>query len=97
MSTEFDSIQIHLSSKYAQSYNFNSLSDCNFNLPLIEVPSGHYLYLSLIHCNIPYSFYNIDTNNNTLIYSINGGSLISLDITPGNYTVKQLLTFKTQI
>lgn len=93
MSTEFDSIQIHLSSKFAQSYNFNSISDCNFNLPLIEVPSGHYLYLSLIHCNIPYSFYNIDTNNNVLIYSINGGSLLSFEITPGNYTVKQLLTY----
>jgi len=93
MSTEFDTINIYLSSKYAVSYNYNLYSDCNFSFPLIEVPSEHYLYLTLAHCNIPYSFYNIETNNNKLYYSVNGGNLQLLKITRGNYNIKQLITF----
>ena len=93
MSTEFDTINIYLSSKYAVSYNYNLYSDCNFSFPLIEVPSGHYLYLTLAHCNIPYSFYNIETNNNKLYYSVNGGNLQLLEITRGNYNIKQLISF----
>lgn len=93
MSSEFDTIQIYLSSKYAISYNNNLISDCNFTFPLIEVPSGYYLYLTLSHCNIPYSFYNIDTNNNKLYYSVNDGNLQLLEITRGNYNIKQLLSF----
>lgn len=93
MSSEFDSIQIFFSSKYATSYNNNIYSDCNFTFPLIEVPSGYYLYLAVSHCNIPYSFYNIDANNNQLIYSVNGGNLQTLEITRGNYNIRQLSTF----
>lgn len=95
--SEIDSIQIHLSSKDATSYNNNLTSDCNFNLPLIEVPSQHYLYMSVIHAVIPYSFYQINSSNNNLYYSIiiSGVQTIqpSLTITPGNYNVRQLASF----
>ena len=93
MGSEFESIQIYFSSKNALSYNNGLISDCNFTFPLIEIPNGHYLYLSVVHCNIPYSFYNIDSNNNALYYSVNGGNLQTLEITPGNYNAKQLMTF----
>ena len=63
-----ETIQIHLNSKYATSYNNNSSSDCNFTLPNIEVQDGYYIHLSIINCVIPYSFYNIDSTNNGLFY-----------------------------
>ena len=95
--SETDSIQIHLSSKDAISYNGGLTSDCNFNLPLIEIPSQHYLYMSVIHAVIPYSFYQINSTNNNLYYSIIIGGISvaqpSVTITPGNYNVRQLASF----
>ena len=59
-----ESIQIHLNSKYATSYNDGNLNDCNFFLPIIEAPSQHTILLSVQNAIIPYSFYNINSNNN---------------------------------
>ena len=49
-----ETIQIHLNSKFATSYNNNSSSDCNFTLPNIEVDDGYYIHLSII-CILRYS------------------------------------------
>ena len=87
-----ESIQIHMNSNHATSYNNNLTSDCNFTLPLIEVPSQHYLWLSVIHANIPYSFYNIESSNSTLVYYISNVKY-RLDIPFGNYNVRQLLSY----
>ena len=89
-----DSLQLHLSSKNATSYNNNLTSDCNFSLPMIEVPSQHYLYMSVIHAVIPYSFYQIDKTNNLLSYTINSIT-IQLLIEPGNYNARQLSSYLT--
>ena len=89
-----DSLQLHLSSKNATSYNNNLTSDCNFILPMIEVPSQHYLYMSVIHAVIPYSFYQIDKSNNILSYTINSITLQVL-IEPGNYNARQLSLYLT--
>ncbi len=92
-----ESIQIHLNSKNANSYNNGSLSDCLFILPYIEIPSQHSIYLSVVHAVIPYSFYNIDSSNNLLSYSENGGISVNLFISPGNYTAIQMAAYLTSI
>lgn len=89
-----DSIQIHLNSKYADSYNNNNKSDCQFNLPLIELPMQNYIYLSVQSATIPYTWYNIDSTNNKLIYTLNG-EYNYLEITKGNYNSIQLAIFLT--
>ena len=66
-----DCIQIHLNSANADSYNDNNFSDCNFYLPIIELPLQHTIMLSVQSCVIPYTFYNISSSNNTLIYTEN--------------------------
>jgi hypothetical protein len=86
-----DSIQIHLSSKNG-TFNNSLLNDVTFNLPIIEVPSEYQLYLSIEHAVIPYSFYNIDNNNNYLKI-ITDNETINLYITPGNYNVYNLMDY----
>ena len=85
--SDIDSLQLHLNSKQATSYNNNLTSDCNFILPMIEVPSQHYLYMSVIHAVIPYSFYQIDRSNNILSYTIETLSY-EVVILPGNYNAR---------
>ena len=97
-----ETIQIHLNSKYATSYNNNNISDCNFTLPNIEVADGYYIHLSVQSCVIPYSFYNIDSTNNALFYQeivVDGNGAqtgtinTSLYITSGNYNAIQLASY----
>ena len=92
-----ESIQIYLNSQMADKY-LNGASDCEYNLPLIEIPDGFHIYLSVVSCLIPYSFYNININNNVLQYSFDGINLITLTIPIGNYNVNSLLSaLKTNI
>ena len=97
-----ESIQIHLNSKYATSYNDGNLSDCNFSLPVIEIPSQHTILLSVQHAIIPYSFYNINSNNNVItiqeiIVDGNGAQTGTINNTlymsNGNYNAYQLASY----
>jgi len=99
-----ETIQIHLNSRYATSYNNNNTSDCNFTLPNIEVADGYYIHLSVLTCVIPYSFYNIDSTNNSLFYQeiiaeLNGVNIqvnnTTLYIQSGNYNAIQLASYLT--
>ena len=99
-----ETIQIHFSSRFANNYVNGSFSNCEFFLPVIEVPPQHQIYVSCISASIPYTFYNIDSNNNYLEYFVynsvdNGAStLYDLTITPGNYNAYQLQNYlKTQL
>ena len=85
-----DSIQLHFNSKFANQVN-GTTSDVEFYLPLIEIPSQHYIYLSLQSAFIPYSFYNVDNTNNTLTVLIDG-AVKSFKIPVGNYNAFQLQT-----
>jgi len=96
MSTE--SIQIHLNSRYA-TYNDGNRSDCNFELPLIEIPDQHTIMLSVQHAIIPYSFYNINSKNNMMtiqeiVVDGNGAQINTITntlyISSGNYNAYQL-------
>ena len=99
-----ETIQIHLNSKFASSYNNNNNADCNFNLPNIEIEDGYYIHLSVQSCVIPYSFYNIDYTNNVLFYQeilvdTNNNQIgtlnTTLNIASGNYNALQLASYLT--
>ena len=86
-------LQIHLNSKNADRY-ISGTSDIEFNLPLVEAPLQHTIYLSVQHAVIPYSFYNIDSNNNYLKYIVYDSipSIYNIYIETGNYNPYQLIS-----
>ena len=86
-------IQIFLNSKTANKYLGGFTSNCIFNIPAIEMPEDRKIYLSVQSASIPFSFYNVDYFNNTLIYSVGGGSNIVVTIPQGNYNVTTLRTY----
>ena len=86
-----ESIQIYLNSQSADK-SFKGAADCEYNLPLIEIPDGFHIYLSVVSCLIPYSFYNINNRNNVLQYSFDGITINTLSIPIGNYNVNSLLS-----
>lgn len=47
-------------------------------------------FVSILDSQIPCSFYNINTNNNVILFYV--GALYTCTITPGNYTANTLLT-----
>ena len=85
-----ESIQIYLNSQYADKYNNGSFSDCDFNLPIINIEDGFYIYLSVVHALIPFSFYNINSTNNKLSYQI-ASTVYNITIPTGNYNITNLL------
>ena len=84
-----ESYQIYLDSKYATSYFNNTYK---FSLNTLEIDEGHYIYLSIVHVSIPYSFYNIHENNNRLEYILNN-SAYSISIPVSNYNINQLISY----
>ena len=72
-----ESYQIYLNSKYANSYYNNTYK---FSLNTLEIDEGHYIYLSVVHVSIPYSFYNVHENNNRLEYICNSSIIIIITI-----------------
>ena len=98
-----ETIQIHLSLKFANRLVDNQLSSCEYYLPMIEIPQQHYLYLSLVHCMIPYSFYNINNINNCITFqllNVQTGNVFltnSVFINAGNYNAIQLAVHLTDI
>ena len=86
-----NSFQIYLNSKNADIVK-GSNTNCTFFLPNFEVPPEYYLYISIPFASIPVCFYNVNSSNNTLNYTLTGGSLTTITITIGNYDVDTLLT-----
>jgi hypothetical protein len=89
-----ESIQIFLNSSNADKLNNGSTSDCDFFLPIIEIPDGFHIYLSVVKCLIPYSFYTVNSTNNTFSYTLYGAGIsnYSSTIPSGNYNVNQLFS-----
>ena len=85
-----ETLQIHLNSEDAIKSYSSGNNYLEFNLRYFEIPSDHTIYLSVHHAVIPYSFYDINSNNNTLCYILNG-SVTTLTIAIGNYTSNSLL------
>jgi hypothetical protein len=87
-----ETLSIHLNSSNATKYYNGSFnSQVEFILPHINIPSDYTIYLNIAHVSIPYSFYNINTSNNVLKYSVLS-TIYTIIIPVGNYTVNNLLT-----
>lgn len=86
------SMQLYLNSKYAtMKPNNGDTGFCYFEYPLITLPDGKYIYLSLISATIPYSFYSINVNNNGLHIVDNAANEYTFNVEPGNYNIYQLI------
>jgi hypothetical protein len=90
-----ESIQIYLNSSMADKY-YDSISDCEYLLPPIEIPNGFHIYLSVQNASIPFSFYNFNSLTNTLSYILNGITT-NIIITEGNYNITQLITYLSSV
>lgn len=89
-----DSIQIFLNSKYADAKPLGDPAICMYNLPQIEIPDGHTLYMSLQNAVIPYSFYCINSTNNYLeILESSGNLTVAITVPEGNYNINQLVAY----
>lgn len=86
-----ETLQIHLNSEDAIKSYSSGNNYLEFNLRYFEIPSDHTIYLSVHHAVIPYSFYDVNANNNILCYVLSG-SVITLTIPIGNYTSNSLLS-----
>ena len=92
-----DSKQYYLSStsKIGTKMNTTYNSKINFQIPrfIIKRPNILYNTLKVIHAEIPYSFYIINSTNNILILKNNTTSVFSYFTVPeGNYNAFTLLT-----
>jgi hypothetical protein len=86
-----ESIQIYLNSRYATETVDGNTANCIYYLPVIEIPDGHHIYLSLQNANIPYSFYSLTSIDNTFSWGLVAGAINTYYVEPGNYTVTQLI------
>lgn len=87
------------------SYNINSGknniisgSTDNFNYN-VNLPADYVSVLnsvSVISCSLPKSFYQINEQNN-IFYLVEDGQLITITVTPGNYTVQQWFTYLSSV
>lgn len=86
-----DSIQIYLNSRYADQKPTGDTGICVYTFPQIDIPDGHFIYLSLQNAIIPYSFYSINSSNN--VFQITSNSTpYTCTVEPGNYNITQLIT-----
>jgi autonomous glycyl radical cofactor GrcA len=85
-----ETLQIHLNSEDAIKSYSSGNNYLEFNLKYFEIPSDHTIYLSVDHAVLPYSFYNVNSTNNTLCYVLNG-SVVNVTFPIGNYTTTTLL------
>lgn len=88
-----ETIQIFLNSKTADKYLNGFTSNCIFYLPQFIISRMKNMYISVQSATIPYSFYNIDYFNDRLVYNVNGGSDITINIPQGNYNTTTLRTY----
>lgn len=92
--------QIHLSSASAYRIYDNNIAHAEYYLGNLQYESEYTIYLSVVHCIIPYSYYNINTTNNILnivLLNSNNNSMplnttINITLSPGNYNALNLLT-----
>ena len=86
-----ESLQIYLNSRYATETVGGNTANCIYYLPVIEIPDGHHIYLSLQNASIPYSFYSITGFDNTFSWGDVSGTVNTYYVQPGNYNITQLI------
>ena len=63
-----------------------------FKLPQIDIKKYHKAHISLTDAVIPYSFYNVNSTNDTLNYELNSISY-QLQITHANYNITTFIAY----
>lgn len=58
--------------------------------PIVKTHPSHYLTASIDSAEVPFTWYQINKNNNTLVYSLEANHGV-LTLSEGNYNVNQLL------
>jgi hypothetical protein len=87
-----ESIQIFINSRYATETVGGNIANSIYYLPVIEIPDGHHIYLSLQNASIPYSFYSITSFDNVFKWGLVGlEPMNTYYVQPGNYNVTQLI------
>jgi len=86
-----ESLQIYINSRYATETVGGNIANSIYYLPVIEIPDGHHIYLSLQNASIPYSFYSITNFDNTFSWGVVSGTVNTYFIQPGNYNITQLI------
>jgi hypothetical protein len=84
-------LEIYLNSKSADRYNDGNVGNAFFNLPIIEIAKNEKAYISVKNAVIPFSFYNVNINNNKLELILSDIHY-SLSFEVGNYNVNTLIT-----
>jgi hypothetical protein len=95
MNTYIDSKLINLSSESAtQFYNSTYLSNLSFDTPglLIKNPYVTKVEISVLHSEIPVSFYTINYTNSWFKYKIDTGAIQIQQVPVGNYNANTLIT-----
>lgn len=66
------------------------------NPPLVKVHPNNYFVAQIVSVEIPYSWLQVNSGNNTLpiLYAVNGGTLApyTITLTSGNYNINTLIT-----
>jgi len=86
-----ENIQIYLNSKRANKYINSQTSDCIFHLPHIIVSKSKQISISVLHAQIPGSYYNINHSNNKLVYRLTDHFLSTVYLEPSNYNINTLI------
>jgi len=95
MNSYTDNKLINLSSESAnQFYNTTYLSHVSFNTPglLIKNPFLKKVELSVIHAEIPVSFYTINYTNSYFKYKLDTGPILTQQVPVGNYNANSLIS-----
>ena len=87
-----ENIQIYLNSKRANKYINSQTSDCIFHLPHINVSKSKQISISVLHAQIPGSYYNINHSNNKLVYKITDTFYQTVYLEPSNYNINTLIS-----
>ena len=85
-----DNIQIYLNSKRANKYINGLTADCIFHLPHINVRKSTNISVTVLNAQIPMSFYNVNANNDKLVYSVNGSENQEIHFIRSNYNINTL-------
>lgn len=85
-----EKIQIYLNSKNANKYINNQTSNVIFHLPHINIAKSSNITITVLNAQIPSSFYNVNSGNNTLVYNENDGEIQTVTLTPSNYNINTL-------
>lgn len=92
MNQNAEPIQILFHSKNGIKSNINNSAEVDFYFNTIAGDNQTHIYLKPIHVTIPYSFYQTNSTNNYLRYTINN-SITNIYIPEGNYNINDLISY----